>query len=106
MIELLEAFDGLKFSPELQTDIFKVAVGILNLGNMKFKAVDADSCELEDQGTLDPAAEMLGVDKEKLKNSLLQARMIVAGETMDKPCTEAQATARRDAVSRLIYGNT
>jgi len=104
--ELLDAFDKLKFSPALQTEIFKVVVGILNLGNMKFKAVDADSCKLEDEGTLDPAAEMLGVDREKLKNSLLQARMTVAGQVIDKSCNVTQSTARRDAVSRLIYGNT
>ncbi|CAK0908210.1 unnamed protein product [Prorocentrum cordatum] len=104
--ELLEAFDTLKFSPELQMDIFKVMVGILNLGNVTFKEVDADSCTLEDESTLGPAADVLGVDSDKLKSSLLSARMSVAGQVIDKPCTVAQATARRDAVTRLIYGNT
>ena len=89
-----------------RTEMWKVLSGILHLGNTHI--IEADTVEglkaaIEDKRHLALAANMFGVDTEKLLELLTVRRTSVRGQEIVIKLQQADATFRRDAVSKALY---
>ncbi|KAK5600414.1 hypothetical protein CRENBAI_021711 [Crenichthys baileyi] len=106
--ETVEAMVHLGINEERQRQIFRILVGILQLGNVSFcsSANESQPCNLDEHSEdfLQRAAELLGVPSEELQ-TLLRVRTLKAGkQNVLKPCSQAECGVRRDCLAKVIYG--
>ncbi|EGD76304.1 hypothetical protein PTSG_01006 [Salpingoeca rosetta] len=105
--EVLAAMYDVGFSKQEQEDIFSLLAAILHLGNVQFSSsgsrevarVDEESIEV-----LQTVASLLGVDVDKLKQSLEVSINITRGEVIKKQYNIATAYDVRDAAAKAVYG--
>ncbi|KAM9788989.1 unconventional myosin-XIX [Neosynchiropus ocellatus] len=104
--ETLEAMNHLGINSESQRQIFTILAGVLHLGNVTFSSADeSHACNIDhmSKDSLQSAAELLRVPAEELQ-SCLQVRTLMAGrQRVEKPCTQAECSMRRDCLAKVIY---
>jgi len=101
--EIKEAFSTLGIEPALQQEIFRIVIGILTIGNCDF-ADDGEHASLSSEAPVQKAAELLGVDREELRNAMLVKKIVVCKEVTRSPLGAKAAKAARDGLARLLYG--
>lgn len=102
--DTLDAFASVGFDLEAQFEVFKVLSGVLMLGNCDF-VPDGDGARLADSAPCQTAAELLGVDANKLSACMLVRTIVVGSEVLQKPLQVDQAQYTRDSLARLLYDN-
>ncbi|XP_053703994.1 unconventional myosin-XIX [Synchiropus splendidus] len=106
--ETLEAMKHLGINSESQREIFTILAAILHLGNVTFSSADeSHACHIDQSSKdyLQSAAELLRVPAEELQ-SCLQVRTLMAGrQRVEKPCTQAECSVRRDCLAKVIYAH-
>jgi myosin heavy subunit len=110
-MDVLEALNTLQFSNEVVDSMMRIFAGILHIGNVRFESGAsrdvADSRPTADATThLHTAAEMLGVDPEILKNSIIGSVVQSGrGSIIRKLLSPEKAAETRDTVAKALYGN-
>nr|XP_058963310.1 myosin-IIIb-like [Pocillopora verrucosa] len=103
--ELLNAMDMVGFLDEEQEDLFTVLGGVLNMGNIAFEMDDNEGAIVKDaHGPLKMAANLLGVDTEKLAEVLTSTSTTTRGSVIKRRLKDHQAMDVRDATSKAMYG--
>eukprot|EP00929_Paragymnodinium_shiwhaense_P097918 TRINITY_DN5948_c0_g2_i1.p1 TRINITY_DN5948_c0_g2~~TRINITY_DN5948_c0_g2_i1.p1 ORF type:complete len:2220 (-),score=660.83 TRINITY_DN5948_c0_g2_i1:77-6736(-) len=101
--DLMEAFEALGFSQDVQAEVFRTVAGVLVLGNCEFSSVGEGS-KFSSDGPVTRAAELFGVSAKALSRCMLFKRIAVGSDVTDTPLTVAKAEGARDAIARLVYG--
>eukprot|EP00636_Phaeomonas_parva_P008121 CAMPEP_0118859652 /NCGR_PEP_ID=MMETSP1163-20130328/5809_1 /TAXON_ID=124430 /ORGANISM="Phaeomonas parva, Strain CCMP2877" /LENGTH=1781 /DNA_ID=CAMNT_0006793275 /DNA_START=180 /DNA_END=5525 /DNA_ORIENTATION=- len=104
------AMDVLRFSPEEQADIVRLVAGLLHLGQVTFKtlqALEGDGADLDDsaeaQHAMETACRLLGVEQATLLDALTKRTIETRGEKFTRTLTAAQAVDACAAVVKAIY---
>jgi myosin heavy subunit len=87
------------------TAIFSLLAAILHLGNIAFEESDSgeSSSAVVEGSALPKAATLLGVSSSTLPAALCTRQLIVQGKPIVQPQSVAQATEKRDALSKALY---
>jgi len=102
-LDMTDAYTALKFSPEIQTEIFNVLGGVLCLGNCDFKD-DNDEAKIVDAAVAAKAAKIWKLDQDAIIKIMISKKIMVGKDAVDKPVRGDQAPQLRDSISRLVYG--
>lgn len=97
----------LQFSDSENWDISKLLAAILHLGNVGFMAAvfeNLDSSDVMETPAFPLAMKLLEVQHQALRDCLIKHTIPVLGEFVSRPVNIAQATDRRDAFVKGIYG--
>ncbi len=110
MTVLINALSSIGMDSDLQLLLFRIVAGVLHLGNISFKALSADSCEIAagspSAAALGFAAELLGVDKALLSKRLTTRSIVVPpNQTITKELSVADAEAGRDTMTKALYNS-
>jgi len=103
----IKAMKRMAWSEDKVDTVLKLIAGLLHLGQMTFSTVDVngeEAASIEQQSTLEYAAELIGVDQSLLQSALTQRIMEARGERMTLVLSPARALDARDALSKTIYG--
>ncbi|CAK0836614.1 unnamed protein product [Prorocentrum cordatum] len=101
--ELQQGFDALGFTANTQTEVFRIVIGILTLGNVEFQDGDGGAT-VPSEGPSAKAAELFCVDAEELRRSIVVRKINVAGDITETYRDPPKARSARDALARLLYG--
>jgi len=104
--ELRDAMKAIGFNKKYQTQIFRLLVCILNLGNLIFHDQDThvqDSCYVRNDDLLFEIAEALGVDPQALELTLTYKTKLIKKEVCTIFLNSEQAPSQRDALARSLY---
>uniref|UniRef100_UPI00398E3BF7 unconventional myosin-XIX isoform X2 n=1 Tax=Pristiophorus japonicus TaxID=55135 RepID=UPI00398E3BF7 len=92
-----------------QDQVFRVLVGLLHLGNVRFSSPtdECHPCDLKEKaaGFLKTTANLLKVSEKDLLEQL-RVRTITAGrqqQIFKKPCSKVECGTRKDCVAKVIY---
>ncbi|XP_067864269.1 unconventional myosin-XIX isoform X2 [Heptranchias perlo] len=92
-----------------QDQVFRILVGLLHLGNVRFSSPTDEShpCDLKEKAksSLKTTANLLKVSEEDFLEQL-RVRTIKAGrrqQIFKKPCSKIECGTRRDCVAKVIY---
>jgi myosin-5 len=88
-----------------QTEIFKLLVGLLHLGNVKIGASRNDSVLPPNEPSLVLACKILGIDAENFAKWIVKKQIITRGEKITSNLSQAQAVVVRDSVAKFIYSS-
>nr|XP_020822854.1 unconventional myosin-VIIb isoform X1 [Phascolarctos cinereus] len=105
---LRSAMKVLMFSDSENWDISKLLAAILHLGNVEFSAAISDNLDCSDVVETPhflAAVELLEVKAMELQMCLTNHYIIVRGEGVFRPLNILQASDRRDAFVKGIYGH-
>ncbi|XP_074071029.1 unconventional myosin-VIIb [Macrotis lagotis] len=105
---LRSAMKVLMFSDSENWDISKLLASILHLGNVEFSAAISDNLDCSDvMETLHfrAAVKLLEVKDIQLQTCLTTHYIIIRGEGVSRPLNILQASDRRDAFVKGIYGH-
>ncbi|KAI6206100.1 Myosin motor domain-containing protein [Aphelenchoides besseyi] len=111
-VRLNSALENVKFEKSEVTEIFKILAGILHLGNIEFVEAEGTrgGCTINNEavGSLVKAAEMLGLEEEKLREGLTTRVMQTARGSDERSVYFVQlkpdgAIAARDGLAKAIY---
>ncbi|KAI6210984.1 Myosin motor domain-containing protein [Aphelenchoides besseyi] len=111
-VRLNSALENVKFERSEVTEIFKILAGILHLGNIEFVEAEGTrgGCTISNEavGSLVKAAEMLGLEEEKLREGLTTRVMQTARGSDERSVYFVQlkpdgAIAARDGLAKAIY---
>jgi myosin heavy subunit len=100
--ELCTSLHALGMGAEKMKHVFQVAAAVLHLGNIEFTDESDASVPISD-GTLDTAAQLLGVDAHKLRQRLSTSTIRSRGEVIEKTFSQEKACENRDAMAKAIY---
>jgi len=111
-LQLRKAFASLRLSSEEQESVFRIAAGVLHLGNVQFGPSPEDGKQAtvlgseggEVGGPLACAAEVLGCCTKRLSKCVLFKRLVVGREITETPLDPAMALRARDSIAKLVYG--
>jgi len=88
--------------------VLSLVAGLLHLGQVNFDSVENDAGQeiavISDPRIVTNAANLLGVDEEKLRAALLERILITRGEAITIQLAPAKAVDSRDALTKTIYG--
>ncbi|CAB9513362.1 Unconventional myosin [Seminavis robusta] len=110
--ETRECLSRIGLSEEEQLAVFRIAAGVLHLGNVQFeeKGESGEPGHSEhatiseaSKPSLTKACELLGLDEAKVADAILTKNIIVGGKTIKKAQTVANAAEKRDAFAKLAY---
>lgn len=102
--EWVEGMKRLKFTSDDITNIDKILLTVLELGNVRLApAVGSEHAELHGLGAVLNAASFLGVDAVDVYNALLSSVSVTRGEVIVKQLTVEQAEDCRDAAAKALY---
>lgn len=93
------------FTEDHQWNIFRVLAAILHLGNLQFTEDSDGHAHIKEAGALERVAKLLGVESAALEQDLIRRKIVAAHETVDAFNNLIQATASRDALSKLLYSS-
>ncbi|XP_041973000.1 myosin-VIIa-like [Aricia agestis] len=106
--DIRSAFKVLNFSDDDVWGMFSLLAAILHLGNMKFKAVNVnnmETSEITDANNATRIANILGVNRSKLCDSLTKKTLVAQGEKIVSNISVFAAVEGRDALVKAIYGH-
>lgn len=110
-MQLRRALTAMKFTSEEEESIFRIAAGILHIGNIDFVSqrvdeagVHAEGCVVQDESALQSTSEIMQWDAEMLSKCVRFKRRQTGSETIMSPMDLQQACAARDSIAKLIYG--
>ncbi|XP_006913512.1 unconventional myosin-VIIb [Pteropus alecto] len=98
----------LMFSDAENWDLSKLLAAILHLGNVEFMAAvfeNLDSSDVMETPAFPTVMKLLEVKHQALQDCLIKHSIIIRGEFVSRPLNIAQATDRRDAFVKGIYGH-
>ncbi|XP_012931915.1 unconventional myosin-VIIb isoform X2 [Heterocephalus glaber] len=98
----------LLFSDSENWDISKLLAAILHLGNIEFMAAifeNLDSSEVMETPTFPIVVKLLEVEHQPLRDCLIKHTILIRGEYVTRPLNIGQASDRRDAFVKGIYGH-
>ena len=99
-------FECLNIESETISDIWRLLIAILYIGNVDFSGKDSDHVSQIDEGSLDAmkiVSSLLGVESQALVTSLITRNMHVGGSVIVKPQSHDQAIEKRDSLSKSIF---
>ncbi|KYO02233.1 myosin B [Plasmodium gaboni] len=105
---LMISFDKMKMS-DLKDDLFLTLSGLLLLGNIQFNGIEKDgksNCsEIDDENlkVVNEASELLGIDYESLKNSLVITEKSIANQKIQIPLSIEESLSICRSISKDIY---
>ncbi|ORX81933.1 hypothetical protein BCR32DRAFT_219808 [Anaeromyces robustus] len=98
------AFSVLKMTDSQIEGTFKIISGILHLGNVKFVENSSnEGANIDGEDEIENVVKLLSVDKEKLKSSILNKRLVIGKEVTISPLKFAQVFDNRDSISKILY---
>mmetsp|Transcript_2821 Transcript_2821/g.3225 ORF Transcript_2821/g.3225 Transcript_2821/m.3225 type:complete len:1899 (+) Transcript_2821:218-5914(+) len=107
--ETYAAMKKLGMTEEEIDTIFRIASGILHLGNVTFDGSDQATVKKGLRGThLAAAAELFGVDQDGLEHAILErdlGKIIKGNRDVKKAHTKQEAEAARDGLAKHLYNN-
>ncbi|XP_059059264.1 myosin-VIIa-like [Achroia grisella] len=106
--DIRSAFKVLNFSDTEVWTIFSLLSAILHLGNLKFKSFSVnniESSEVADMINATRIANLLGVNKSVLCESLTRKTFVAHGEKVVSNINISAALDGRDALVKAIYGH-
>ncbi|XP_075385260.1 unconventional myosin-VIIb [Tenrec ecaudatus] len=98
----------LMFSDSENWDLSKLLAAILHLGNVGFMAAvfeNLDSSDVMDTPSFPIVMKLLEVQHQALQDCLTKHSIVIRGEFVIRPLNVSQATDRRDAFVKGIYGH-
>ena len=100
-----EAFRTLQFKQEEKLDLYKCTASILHLGNSKWKgnADDEQQAETDGADELDKFCSLVGIDTTDLVRGLLNPRVKVGAEFVNKAQSVDQVAESISTLSKSIY---
>eukprot|EP00466_Bigelowiella_natans_P012031 jgi/Bigna1/34821/e_gw1.7.15.1 len=105
--EVIEAFRELGISDSEREQTFRICAAILHLGNCTFTDGKNHSggCQVNEKAVLRDAAELLGVNGDKLLERLTTREIRVRGQSAAKAVMGAEeASDTRHALCKFVYG--
>lgn len=104
----LKAMQGLGWSQETIEKVIMICAGILHLGQITFDAVTnddgVDAAVVEEERMLTDAAELIGVDVDKMKTALTERVIVARGQEIRTQLNVERAVDARDALAKTMYG--
>jgi len=101
--ELETAMNSIPTVAPLMESVWKIVAAILHLGNAKFIGADDDDAEFECQGSMAPAASLLGCVNEQLTKAICTLNIKAGLDWIAKPNTTRYAQSAKDALSKALY---
>jgi myosin heavy subunit len=108
--DLVEAFDKLGFSKEMQMNIFQIYVSIMKMGNLQFSQ-DGDQYSFinmnqgDNERYMTNIAQLLQVDAKGLSQVFITKELRIKNQTTTiMKLNKVQAGQSRDAFAKFIYG--
>eukprot|EP01060_Flectonema_neradi_P017288 TRINITY_DN2417_c0_g2_i2.p1 TRINITY_DN2417_c0_g2~~TRINITY_DN2417_c0_g2_i2.p1 ORF type:complete len:1291 (+),score=343.10 TRINITY_DN2417_c0_g2_i2:118-3990(+) len=100
-----EAMTDCGFTDDQKSGVWKTIGGILHFLQVKFTAIDQDSCSIDPSSlpTVDTATSIWGVDAEGIKKELVTTTQETRGEVVVKKLNAAKSADARDAVVKGVY---
>jgi len=93
----------MKFNSGEEENIFRIAAGILHIGNIEFVPQGEEGSEVKDTGKLNTTAEVLCVTPDALRNCMIYKRRTTGKEVFESPLVPDKARQARDSISKLVY---
>ena len=88
-------------------DVFRVVSGVLHLGNINFvqspEDEDASVVAPDAKRSLEDAAAVLKVDKDRLEKALISRQIVTADGAILKPLSVSDAKYNRDSLAKMLY---
>ena len=88
-------------------DVFRVVSGVLHLGNINFvqspEDEDASVVAPDAKQSLEDAAAVLKVDKDRLEKALISRQIVTADGAILKPLSVSDAKYNRDSLAKMLY---
>eukprot|EP00736_Rhodelphis_marinus_P000848 Rmarinus@m.12468 len=92
------------FSETEEEQLFGAVASVLQLGDVVFAAGDEpESSQVQNMEPFNKVCELLELDPQALKLALCNRSIVLAGETLVKPLTPAQANDNRQAFAKHVY---
>jgi myosin heavy subunit len=107
--DMVEAFDGLDFSKEKQTQIFQIIIAILKIGNLNFSQDDSSYSFInlnqgDNERYLNNASKLLQVDPKALSQVFITKELRIKNQpTTIMKLNKLQAGQSRDAFAKFVY---
>eukprot|EP01126_Amoeba_proteus_P055875 TRINITY_DN695_c0_g1_i23.p1 TRINITY_DN695_c0_g1~~TRINITY_DN695_c0_g1_i23.p1 ORF type:complete len:789 (-),score=161.64 TRINITY_DN695_c0_g1_i23:596-2644(-) len=102
-METKAAMEGLNFSEDEQTTLFKIIASILHLGNLTFSSVDGVTIVDNREILEDHVSVLLGVPARDLQKVLCQPVRNLAGQEFTRKLNPQQVTKARDVITCSLY---
>jgi len=106
LLEFREALKLFDISPELEDKMFKILASVLHLGNIGFKGKGDEKATFDGPDSIrevDHIANLLGLDLDRFKFSLVHKKIKMRSEIIDKPLNGDQARDQADALAKHLY---
>ncbi|GBP70599.1 Myosin-VIIa [Eumeta japonica] len=106
--DIRSAFKVLNFPDDEIWGVFSLLAAILHLGNLKFKSFNfnnIESSEITDNINAAKIANLLGVNKTTLCESLTRKTLVAQGDKVVSTLPVSAAVDGRDALVKAIYGH-
>lgn len=108
MQDTLKAMKALAWDEDKIDVVFKLVAGLIHIVQINFDSTESaggqEVAVIQDTAVLENAAEMLGVDGDKLKAALTERLMITRGEGITIQLSPEKAVEARDALAKTMYG--
>ncbi|KNC22247.1 hypothetical protein FF38_11048, partial [Lucilia cuprina] len=99
----MNAFQIIGFSDSEFEKVLKVLSAILWLGEVEYRATNADQGTLVENKAVDVVSELLGVSKKDFSDTMLRPYVKVGKESVKQSRTAKQAKVSTDALSKALY---
>jgi len=104
----LKAMRAMNWSQEKIESVLKLCAALLHLGQVQFHAVQSsgdDVAAVSDESITKLAAELLGVDLEKLNSAILERVIVTRNDRINVQLSPSKAAEARDSLAKTIYGS-
>ena len=105
--ETQNAMEVVGISESEREDVFGVVSGVLHLGNIDFSPSpedeDASVVASNAKRSLEDAASVLKVDKDRLEKALISRQIVTADGAILKPLSVSDAKHNRDSLAKMLY---
>jgi hypothetical protein len=107
-LDVLDALETLKFSPQVCEQMFRIFSAILHIGNIGFSSKDGgDTCQIlpESERNVMAVTNLLCLPLPQFVASLTSKTIMVGKESVVKPLSPKEAEFNRDSLAMKLYGN-